>query len=179
MSAPDLLIALHNLDPDQKMMKVVLQATNLCFKDKATYTQEVLAIVLQKLMEQTNIPILFMRTVIQSLAMYPRMIGFITNILQRLITKQVWKQKVIWEGFIKCCEKTMPQSYAVMLQLPPPQLAQFLDEAPQIREPLLLHVQNFNESQRAHVSARTMKVLYNDYIKDDSKKGVSTEAEKE
>ena len=62
------------------------------------------------------------------------------------------------------CEKTMPQSYAVMLQLPPPQLAQFLEEAPQIREPLLLHVQNFNESQRAHVSARTMKVLYNDYI---------------
>ena len=58
----------------------------------------------------------------------------------------------------------MPQSYAVMLQLPPPQLALFLEEAGQLREPLLLHVQNFNESQRAHVSARTMKVLYNDYI---------------
>ena len=70
----------------------------------------------------------------------------------------------MWKGFIMSCEKTMPQSYAVMLQLPPPQLAQFLEEAPQIREPLLLHVQNFNESQRAHVSARTMKVLYNDYI---------------
>merc|ERR1712008_535805 len=90
--------------------------------------------------------------------------GFVINILVRLINKQVWKQKDVWKGFIMSCEKTMPQSYAVMLQLPPPQLAQFLEEAPQIREPLLLHVQNFNESQRAHVSARTMKVLYNDYI---------------
>ena len=169
MSPQDLLMALHNLT-DPSLMKHVVQATNLCFKEKATYTQEVLAIVLSKLLDQPSIPLLYMRSVIQSLAMYPRMIGFIINILQRLITKQVWKQKVIWEGFIKACEKTIPQSYAVMLQLPPPQLMQFLDEAGHIREPLLLHVQNFNKSQRAHVSARTMKVLYNDYLNDDSKK---------
>jgi hypothetical protein len=30
-----------------------------------------------------------MRTVIQSLSLYPRLIGFVINILQRLITKQV------------------------------------------------------------------------------------------
>ena len=165
MNAPDLMIALHNLDAS----KTVMQATNLLFKEKI-YTQEILAIVLQKLLEQTKIPIMYMRTVIQSLATFPKMIGFVINILQKLITKQVWKQKVIWDGFIKACEKTMPQSYAVMLQLPPQQLNLFLEEAPHIREPLLVHVQNFNENQRAHVSARTMKVLYNDYIKDDSAK---------
>merc|ERR1719367_2007424 len=104
------------------------------------------------------------------------MIQIVINILSKLIGKQVWKQKDIWKGFIMSCEKTMPQSYAIMLQLPPPQLAQFLEEAPQIREPLLLHVQNFNESQRAHVSARTMKVLYNDYIKEDPTKEENNEA---
>lgn len=53
------------------------------------YTQEVLAIVLQQLMELPNIPVLFMRTVLQAHTTYPRIIGFVLNILQRLIVKQV------------------------------------------------------------------------------------------
>jgi hypothetical protein len=44
---------------------------------------------MKTLMEQTPIPTLFMRTVLQSLSMHPRLIGFVLNILQRLITKQV------------------------------------------------------------------------------------------
>lgn len=81
-----------------------LSATSLCFNEKNIYTQEVLAVVIQKLMEQTPLPTLLMRTVIQSLAMYPRLSGFVMNILQRLIVKQVWKQPKVWEGFVKCCE---------------------------------------------------------------------------
>lgn len=53
------------------------------------YTSEVLAVVMQQLMEQTPLPILLMRTVIQSLTMYPRLAGFVMNILARLILKQV------------------------------------------------------------------------------------------
>jgi len=53
------------------------------------YTQEVLAIVLQQLMELPAIPVLFMRTVLQAHTTYPRIIGFVLNILQRLIVKQV------------------------------------------------------------------------------------------
>ena len=79
-------------------------ATSLCFNEKAIYTQEVLAVVMQQLMEQTTIPTLLMRTVIQSLGMYPRLSGFVMNILQRLIVKQVWKFPKVWEGFVKCCE---------------------------------------------------------------------------
>jgi symplekin len=48
---------------------------------------------------------------------------------------------VIWEGFIKCCERTVPQSYTVMLQLPPNKLSEFLAAVPKIRDPLLVHVQ--------------------------------------
>ena len=42
---------------------ISLSATNLCFAEKTIYTQEVLAVVLQQLLEQTPIPTLFMRTV--------------------------------------------------------------------------------------------------------------------
>lgn len=53
------------------------------------YTSEVLAVVMQQLMEQNPLPMLLMRTVIQSLTMYPRLGGFVMNILSRLIMKQV------------------------------------------------------------------------------------------
>lgn len=53
------------------------------------YTQEVLAVVLQQLMDQTPLPTLLMRTVIQALGSYPRLSGFVMNILQRLILKKV------------------------------------------------------------------------------------------
>lgn len=45
--------------------------------------------VMQQLMEQSPLPMLLMRTVIQSLTMYPRLGGFVMNILSRLIMKQV------------------------------------------------------------------------------------------
>ena len=61
----------------------------MCFAEKTVYTQEVLATVMQHLMELPTLPTLLMRTVIQSLAMYPKLIGFVMNIMQRLINKQV------------------------------------------------------------------------------------------
>ena len=64
-------------------------ATNLCFAEKDIYTQEVLLMVMQELTEQTPLPTLLMRTVLQSLAMYPKVIGLVLNILQRLVQKQV------------------------------------------------------------------------------------------
>uniref|UniRef100_A0A0K2TH07 Symplekin n=1 Tax=Lepeophtheirus salmonis TaxID=72036 RepID=A0A0K2TH07_LEPSM len=157
LSASDLLIALHTIDCD---MKIVIKATALCFAEKSIYTQEVLVIVLQQLMELPTIPLLLMRTVIQSLTAYPKLIGFVMNILQRLIVKQVWRQKTLWDGFVKCCERTVPQSYTVLLQLPPTNLKDFFKNSPNMREPLLEHVQSFTESQRAHVSAAIMEVLY-------------------
>ncbi|TRY59890.1 hypothetical protein DNTS_008121 [Danionella cerebrum] len=106
----ELLIALHNVDSSKCDMKSIIKATNLCFGEKNVYTSEVLAVVMQQLMEQTPLPILLMRTVIQSLTMYPRLAGF------------VWKYPKVWEGFVKCCQRTKPQSYNVLLQLPPAQL---------------------------------------------------------
>ena len=161
MSPADLMIALHNIDSAKCDMKTVIKATGICFQDKNVFSMEVLTIVLQQLMEQKDIPLLLMRTVIQSVALYPNLIGFTMNILQRLIVKQVWKQKMLWEGFIKCCERTKPQSFRVLLQLPPAQLRLLLDSAPDMREPLLEQVQGFTESQRQHVPASIMAVLYN------------------
>uniref|UniRef100_A0A8C2DYL1 Symplekin n=1 Tax=Cyprinus carpio TaxID=7962 RepID=A0A8C2DYL1_CYPCA len=155
----ELLIALHNIDSSKCDMKSIIKATNLCFGEKNVYTSEVLAVVMQQLMEQTPLPILLMRTVIQSLTMYPRLAGFVMNILARLIHKQVWKYPKVWEGFVKCCQRTKPQSYNVLLQLPPPQLASVFERCPEMREPLLQHVHAFTPHQQAHIPASVMAVL--------------------
>uniref|UniRef100_A0A667ZZF0 Symplekin scaffold protein n=1 Tax=Myripristis murdjan TaxID=586833 RepID=A0A667ZZF0_9TELE len=138
---------------------VCAAATNLCFAEKNVYTSEVLAVVMQQLMEQSPLPMLLMRTVIQSLTMYPRLGGFVMNILSRLIVKQVWKYPKVWEGFVKCCQRTKPQSYSVLLQLPPAQLTSVFERCPEMREPLLQHVHSFTPHQQAHIPASIMSVL--------------------
>ncbi|XP_066065249.1 LOW QUALITY PROTEIN: symplekin-like, partial [Chamaea fasciata] len=143
----ELLIALHNIDSSKCDMKSIIKATNLCFAERNVYTSEVLAVVMQQLMEQSPLPMLLMRTVIQALTMYPRLGGFVMNILSRLIMKQVWKYPKVWEGFIKCCQRTKPQSFQVVLQLPPPQLAAVFDKCPELREPLLSHVRALTPHQ--------------------------------
>ncbi|KAG8197327.1 hypothetical protein JTE90_013454 [Oedothorax gibbosus] len=159
LSPAELLVALHNIDSSECNLKIIIKATSLCFEEKNVYTQVVLAMVVQQLMEQDPLPILLMRTVIQSLANYPHLLGFVTNILQRLIVKQVWKQKKIWEGFIKCCQRTKPQSFQVLLQLPPPQLQEVLDSCLDLRDPLCQHVDTFTDHQKAHISKDVMGVL--------------------
>ncbi|XP_068085676.1 symplekin isoform X2 [Anabrus simplex] len=159
LTPAELLIALHTIDPSKCELKTVIKATSMCFAEKQAYTQEVLAVVMQHLMELNPLPTLLMRTVIQSLSFYPRLIGFVMNILQRLILKQVWKQKKVWEGFIKCCQRTKPQSFQVLLQLPPAQLSDVFENSPDLRQPLLSHVMAFTENQRAHIPQSIMDVL--------------------
>ncbi|KAK3581424.1 hypothetical protein CHS0354_016286 [Potamilus streckersoni] len=162
LTPAELLIALHNIDPNKCDMKTIIKATNLCFSEKTLYTQEALALVMQSLMEQSPLPTLFMRTVLQSLNMYPRLLGLVMNILQRLISKQVWKQKKVWEGFVKCCEKTRPQSFQVLLQLPAPQLKNVFELGPDQRGPLLQHVNSFTPQQKMHIPATIINVLETD-----------------
>ena len=61
----------------------------MCFTERGIYTQEVLSSVMKQLIEQPVLPTLFMRTVIQALAVFPKLMVFVLNIMQRLITKQV------------------------------------------------------------------------------------------
>ncbi|EFA02993.1 Symplekin-like Protein [Tribolium castaneum] len=159
----ELLVALHLIDSTKADLKTIIKATSMCLQEKQVFTQEVLAVVLQQLMDQTPLPTLLMRTVIQALGSYPRLSGFVMNILQRLILKQVWKQKVVWEGFIKCCQRTKPQSFTVLMQLPPPQLSDALSICPELREPLKEHLLNFTEGQRSHIPPTVQEIILGSY----------------
>lgn len=168
----ELLVVLHKIDPAKVELKFIMQATRLCLTEKDTYTHDVLAVVLQQLVEITPLPTLLMRTVIQSLTLYPRLAGFVSNLLQRLILKQVWKQKVVWEGFLKCSQRLVPQSLPVLIQLPSMQLQDALNVCPELREPLIQHCQTLIEV--GGTSQQVMDILLGKITLEEKKDGDET-----
>jgi len=146
ISASELLVYLHTLDhaKDNVSLKKIIEAMELCFDNKNIYKQEVLAVVLQQLVEINPIPQLLMRTMIKALKMSPKLTNFVITLLTRLITKQIWNQKVLWDGFIKCCALTKPHCFSILLTLPAPQLEDIVRQLPDIKAQLAQAAKNSN-----------------------------------
>ncbi|XP_067615058.1 symplekin [Eurosta solidaginis] len=155
----DILVALHTIDPNACDLKAVVKATSLCLAEKEVFTQDVLIGVLQQLVEVMPIPTLLMRTIIQSITLYPRLTNFVLNLLQRLILKQVWRQKVIWEGFLKCCQRLKPQSLPVLLHLPHQQLISALEQCPDMRQPLYEYAESIQEEPMSGITPHLLDII--------------------
>ncbi|KAM2777519.1 hypothetical protein PS2_009856 [Malus domestica] len=141
LAPAEILIAIHGIDPDRDgiPLKKVTDACNACFEQRQIFTQQVLAKVLNQLVEQIPLPLLFMRTVLQAIGAFPALVDFIMEILSRLVSKQIWKYPKLWVGFLKCTFLTKPQSFAVLLQLPPAQLENALKRTAALKGPLVAH----------------------------------------
>lgn len=94
----------------------------------------ILAAVMQQIVEEPVLPTLFMRTIIQTVSTYKSLVPFVsTNLLSRLITKKVWNDPRLWEGFIMCAERIAPASYNALLQLPKDQLRALVEKKPTLK----------------------------------------------
>lgn len=146
LSPAEVLIAIHGIDPDRDgiPLKKVTDACNACFEQRQIFTQQVLAKVLNQLVEQIPLPLLFMRTVLQAIGAFPALVEFIMEILSRLVSKQIWKYPKLWVGFLKCALLTKPQSFNVLLQLPPPQLENALNRTAALKAPLVAYASQPN-----------------------------------
>ncbi|GMH26513.1 hypothetical protein Nepgr_028356 [Nepenthes gracilis] len=142
----EVLIAIHEIDPDNGgiPLKKVTDACNACFEQRQFFTQQVVAKVLNHLVEQIPLPLLFMRTVLQAIGAFPTLVDFILEILSRLMSKQIWKYPKLWVGFIKCALLTQPHSFGVLLQLPPAQLENVLTKNITLKAPLIAHANQPN-----------------------------------
>ncbi|OIV96622.1 hypothetical protein TanjilG_28479 [Lupinus angustifolius] len=114
----------------------ITDACSACFEQRTVFTQQVLAKALNQMVDQSPLPLLFMRTVIQAIDAFPTMVDFVMEILSKLVTKQVWRMPKLWAGFLKCVYQTQPHSFHVLLQLPPPQLESALNKHAYLRGPL-------------------------------------------
>ncbi|ONK62505.1 uncharacterized protein A4U43_C07F4630 [Asparagus officinalis] len=142
----EILISIHAIDPEKDgvPLKKVMEACSACFEQRHVFTQQVLAKVLNQLVEQIPLPLLFMRTVIQALSVYPALVEFVMEILSRLVNKQIWRYPKLWVGFLRCAIQTTPQSFSVLLQLPATQLENALSKNPTLKPPLVDHANQPN-----------------------------------
>ncbi|XP_020081409.1 symplekin-like isoform X2 [Ananas comosus] len=159
LTPSEVLIAIHGIDPEKDgiPLKKVMDACSACFEQRQVFTHQVLAKVLNQLVEQIPLPLLFMRTVIQAIGAFPSLVDFVMEIMSRLISKQIWKYPKLWVGFLKCAIQTKPQSYSVLLQLPAPQLENALNRNPVLKPPLIEHASQ--PSIRAALPRSTLVVL--------------------
>lgn len=163
LSPAELLIALHTMQlPAAKegappSIKQVADAIYLCLEMKALFKQEVLAVVLQQLVDVTPIPRYLMYTVLQTVQRFSSLVssGFITSILSHLVRHRVWQDSTLWTGVIKCCKLLAPRSFSVLLQMPEAQLADVLSKSPELKEPL----QKFASTNVKNVPKPLQKVL--------------------
>lgn len=68
---------------------------------------------------------------------YKSLVGFVsTTLLSRLITKKIWTNPPLWEGFIRCAKVIAPASFGALLQLPKEQLRELVDKQPSLKSGL-------------------------------------------
>ncbi|KMZ75469.1 putative Symplekin [Zostera marina] len=159
LTPEEVLIAIHGVNPtkDGVSLKKIIHACASCFEQRLVFTQQVLANVLNQLVEQIPLPLLFMRSVIQTVAIFPALVDFVMEILSRLVNKQIWKNPQLWAGFLKCVVQTKPQSFSVLLQLPAAQLENALNRNHILKEPVREHANQ--PSIRSTLPRSTLVVL--------------------
>ncbi|XP_022977156.1 uncharacterized protein LOC111477314 isoform X1 [Cucurbita maxima] len=155
----EVLIAIHNIIPEKDglALKKITDACSACFEQRTVFTQQVLAKALSQMVEQTPLPLLFMRTVIQAIDAFPTLVDFFMEILSKLVNRQVWRMPKLWFGFLKCAFETQPHSFRVLLQLPPPQLENALNKYVNLKGPLAAYASQ--PSTKSTLSRPTLVLL--------------------
>jgi symplekin len=54
-----------------------------------------------------------------------------------LITKKIWQNPPLWDGFILCAKQTAPSSFGALIQLPRDQLREVVSRQPDLRTGLV------------------------------------------
>lgn len=133
LSPVELMSLLHHAEPEIGR-KTAADAIRLCFGMTDIFRSEVIGAVLNLLIEEPVLPVLFMRTAIIAVRTYKALSSYISTIfLSRLITKKVWQQPLLWEGFIICAKQTAPASLGALIQLPREQLRDVVEKQPDLR----------------------------------------------
>ncbi|KAG5541930.1 hypothetical protein RHGRI_021681 [Rhododendron griersonianum] len=173
LTPAEVLVAIHGINPEKDRLSLKKACINLflvlsitdvcsaCFEQRTVFTQQVLAKALNQMVDQTPLPLLFMRTVIQAIDAFPSLViiedgynknvgltaykslmyrswgglvvDFVMEILSKLVSKQIWRMPKLWVGFLKCVSQTQPHSFHVLLQLPPQQLESALNKYASLR----------------------------------------------
>lgn len=150
-------------------------AIDICFSMTDLFPSEVFAVVMQRIIDSTTLPLLFMRTVslrtprvrldsllktmaifqvLRAVTTYRSLVGYVsTTLLSRLITKKVWTNPQLWVGFMRCAKTIAPASFSALMQLPREQLKEILERQPEMKPGLWQYVLAKNGPVKAQTYA--------------------------
>ncbi|KAG2647814.1 hypothetical protein PVAP13_2KG241400 [Panicum virgatum] len=114
----EILIAIHVIDPDKEgiPLKKVMDACSACFEQRTIFTQQVLAKALNQLVEQIPLPLLFMRTVMQAIGVFPALLP--APQLENALSKNpTLKAPLVEHAEQPNVRSTLPRSTLVVLGL--------------------------------------------------------------
>ncbi|KAJ7077855.1 Symplekin tight junction protein C terminal-domain-containing protein [Mycena belliarum] len=136
LTPAELMVLLHDSEKEIGLQSAK-EAISICFSMTDVFRSEILGVVMQQIMDEPVLPVLFLRTVIQAVTTYKSLVGFVsTTLLSRLITKKIWTNPRLWEGFIWCAKVIAPASFSALLQLPKDQLRELVDKQPSLKSGL-------------------------------------------
>ncbi|GAC98080.1 cleavage/polyadenylation specificity factor [Pseudozyma hubeiensis SY62] len=149
----ELMGLLHNSEREIGLKNTVA-AIQICFSMTDVYRSEVLAAVLNQIAEEPTLPMLFMRTVIMAVSTYKSLSGYVArNLLSRLITKKIWLNAPLWDGFLLCAKQTAPSSFGALIQLPREQLREVVGRQPELRTGLVEYLTGKAGGNRARLAS--------------------------
>ncbi|EPQ28470.1 uncharacterized protein PFL1_03773 [Pseudozyma flocculosa PF-1] len=129
-------------------------AIQICFSMTDVFRSEVLGAVLNQILEEPTLPVIFMRTVILAVSTYKSLSGYVSkNLLSRLITKKIWQNPPLWDGFIICAKLTAPSSFGALIQLPKEQLREVVGRQPELKTGLKEYLTKKAGGNRARLTA--------------------------
>ncbi|TPX37971.1 hypothetical protein SmJEL517_g00253 [Synchytrium microbalum] len=173
LTPTELLITLHRLE-DQVGLKRTMEATQICFETANVFKQEVLATTLQTLVELPKIPNLMMRTALQAIKTHRGLQSFMNSILVRLISRKVWTEPKVWQGFVLCCASLQPTCYPVLLTMEPDRLRDFLtmcsknerraDGTSSIKTGLKRYIASVGDRDRARTQVQRLAEVLNEEV---------------
>ncbi|XP_062002834.1 uncharacterized protein LOC133720506 isoform X5 [Rosa rugosa] len=94
LAPAEVLIAIHGIDPDRDgiPLKKVTDACNACFEQRQIFNQQVLAKVLNQLVEQIPLPLLFVHTVLQAIGLFLHCCGWIPEVFILDKASVIWRR---------------------------------------------------------------------------------------
>lgn len=98
-------------------IKKSLTISQIISSKKEVFDEQVSLSVISS-MEESDLPPLFMRTVLVSLSNFPNIKNFVVDLMKRLVRIEIWNMKRLYTGFLRCLSVLGNSCVEIVMMMP-------------------------------------------------------------
>ncbi|KRX51088.1 Symplekin [Trichinella murrelli] len=154
ITADELWFEMYELEvTNENDFTQLLNLFGVLLQNKHMFRSDLLSGKIKQISERQVVPAIFFHTIPLLFEVQASLDNLIGSILQKFVTKQIWKQEEdVWQAFVQCSSKLKIHGYAALLQLPASQLRNAIETCPELRQDLLKHIENMGSQQKASIT---------------------------